>query len=72
MNEERVAELIRELLIEIGEDPEREGILKTPLRLAKAWAFLTKGYHEKMEDIINEAVFETEANNMIIVMFLAI
>jgi len=67
MNEERVAELIRELLIEIGEDPEREGILKTPLRSARAWAFLTKGYHEKMEDIINEAVFETEANNMIIV-----
>ena len=67
MNEERVAELIRELLIEIGEDPEREGIVKTPLRAARAWEFLTKGYHEKLEDIVNQAVFESEANNMVIV-----
>jgi len=67
MNEERVAELIHELLIEIGEDPEREGIVKTPLRAARAWEFLTKGYHESLEDIVNQAVFEAEANNMIIV-----
>jgi hypothetical protein len=53
MNEGRVAELIHELLIEIGENPEREGILKTPLRAARAWEFLTKGYHESLEDIVN-------------------
>ena len=45
MNIERVAQLARELLIEIGEDPDREGLLKTPQRYAKALAFLTQGYH---------------------------
>ena len=67
MNEERVAELIRELLSEIGEDPEREGLIKTPLRAAKAWEFLTKGYHEDPDEIVNQAVFEAPYNNMIIV-----
>lgn len=67
MNEERVAELIRELLVEIGEDPGRQGLLKTPLRAARAWEFLTTGYTENLEDIVNQAIFEAEANNMIIV-----
>ena len=67
MNEERVVNLIRELLIEIGEDPEREGLVRTPLRAARAWEFLTKGYHEDKEEIINQAIFEASYNNMIIV-----
>jgi len=66
MNEERVRELVRELLVEIGEDPEREGLLKTPERVAKAYGFLTRGYREDPADVINKAVFESEANNMII------
>jgi GTP cyclohydrolase I len=66
MNEKRVAELIKELLKEIGEDPDREGLLATPQRVAKSWAFLTSGYHKNMDEIINNAVFESEANNMII------
>jgi GTP cyclohydrolase I len=66
MNIDRVAELVRELLIEIGEDPDREGLLKTPDRVAKAWEFLTKGYRTDIEGIVNEAVFGSEANNMII------
>lgn len=66
MNTERVAQLVRELLVEIGEDPEREGLLKTPDRYAKALKFLTKGYHEDMDTIINGAIFEAESNNMII------
>jgi GTP cyclohydrolase IA len=66
MNEKRVAELVRELLKEIGEDPEREGLRKTPARVASAWAFLTSGYQTDPADVINEAVFESEANNMII------
>ena len=44
MNKDRVAQLIRELLVEIGEDPEREGLLKTPDRVARAYEFLTAGY----------------------------
>ena len=66
MNTQRVAELTRELLIEIGEDPDREGLLKTPERVAKSMEFLTGGYRGDMAAIINEAVFESHANNMII------
>jgi GTP cyclohydrolase IA len=66
MNMERVQQLIRELLIEIGEDPNREGLLKTPSRVAKAWEYLTHGYREDPKQVINDAVFQSEANNMII------
>ncbi len=60
-------ELYKELLIKIGEDPEREGLLSTPERAAKAMEFLTKGYHQKLEDVINDAIFTVEDNHMIIV-----
>jgi GTP cyclohydrolase IA len=66
MNRARVEELIRELLTEIGEDPKREGLLETPKRVAKSWEFLTRGYRENPEEVINNAVFESEVNNMII------
>jgi GTP cyclohydrolase I len=66
MNRERVAELIRELLLELGEDPDREGLLKTPDRVAKSMEFLTSGYREDLDTLINGAVFQSEANNMII------
>ncbi|MBI2423290.1 MAG: GTP cyclohydrolase I FolE [Candidatus Hydrogenedentes bacterium] len=66
MNQERVAGLIRELLIELGEDPDREGLAKTPMRVAKAYEFLTSGYRKNIDDIINNAIFESQSNNMII------
>ena len=66
MNLERVRELIHELLVEIGEDPERQGLVRTPDRVARAWEFLSEGYREDRQAIINEAVFDSEANNMII------
>ncbi len=66
MNKERVSALIRELLVEIGEDPDREGLLKTPDRVAEAYRFLTSGYSQDLKTVINNAVFESEANNMII------
>ncbi len=66
MNTERVAELVRELLIEIGEDPDREGLLKTPMRVAKAYQFLTSGYETDPQEVINQALFESASNNMII------
>ena len=66
MNQKKVEELVRELLIEIGENPNREGLIRTPERYAKAMEFLTKGYSEDAETIINNAVFSSEANNMII------
>ncbi|MBI2435882.1 MAG: GTP cyclohydrolase I FolE [Candidatus Hydrogenedentes bacterium] len=66
MNEQRVAELIRELLKEVGEDPDREGLRLTPGRVANAWAFLTSGYRQDINDIVNNAIFQAESNNMII------
>ncbi len=66
MNEARVAELVKELLVEIGEDPDREGLLKTPDRVARAWAHLSEGYRMDLDEVINNAVFEAQANNMII------
>lgn len=65
MNEQKVAELIRQLLIEIGEDPQREGLLKTPERVARAYSFLTGGYRSDLKKVINNAIFESSANNMI-------
>lgn len=67
MNMEKTAGLVRQLLLEIGEDPDRQGLLKTPERVANAYKFLTRGYREDVGGIINNAVFETHANNMIIV-----
>ncbi|HUT01862.1 MAG TPA: GTP cyclohydrolase I FolE [Phycisphaerae bacterium] len=66
MNIERVQELIRQLLIEIGEDPRREGLLKTPERVARSFEFLTEGYRGDLSEIVNGAIFRSEANNMII------
>jgi GTP cyclohydrolase I len=66
MNKERVAQLIQELLLEIGEDPNREGLAKTPDRVASVYEFLTSGYRTNVREIVNDAVFESESNNMII------
>ena len=59
--------LYKNILSNIGENPSREGLLDTPERAAKAMSFLTQGYQEKLEDVINNAVFSVEDNHMIIV-----
>ncbi len=66
MNKQRVAELIRELLIEIGEDPNREGLIRTPERVANAYEFLTGGCKTSVHDITSGAIFEQDTNNMIV------
>ena len=66
MNRERVAALIRELLAEIGEDPDREGLLRTPQRVAQAYEFLTSGYRTDIQALINGALFTQDTNNMVI------
>lgn len=66
MDQTRVAELIRELLIEIGEDPDREGLQSTPVRVAKAYDFLTKGYSVDLPEIAERAIFTQDTNNMIV------
>jgi GTP cyclohydrolase I len=55
------------LLEEIGEDPAREGLIKTPTRVAKAWGFFSKGYDENLDEVINEAIFHEDAKDMVIV-----
>jgi GTP cyclohydrolase I len=66
VNKKRVQELVRELLLELGEDPEREGLLRTPLRVAESYEFLTSGYRADPKELINEAVFAHDADQMII------
>lgn len=66
MNEKKVASLIRELLIELGEDPDREGLIKTPERVAKSYAYLTRGYRQTVRKVINNAIFTTGHNHMIV------
>ena len=67
LNTEKIAGLVRELLIEIGEDPAREGLLDTPKRVAKALEFLTSGYRTDTKQVINEALFTQETSSMVIV-----
>ena len=63
----KIEVLTKQLLKEIGEDPNREGLLKTPSRVSKAWEFFSKGYNEDLKKIINDAIFEEDAKDMVIV-----
>jgi GTP cyclohydrolase I len=58
---------IKDILINLGEDPDRQGLVKTPERVARAYQFLTKGYHENAEDLVNNAVFDESYNEIVIV-----
>ena len=60
-------DLIKKILQEIGEDPSREGLTNTPHRVAKAWEFLAKGYNQNLENIINNAIFEENYDEMVTV-----
>ncbi len=64
---ERLAKLYTSVLQEIGEDPNREGLLKTPLRVAKAMQFLTQGYDADPEAILKSAMFKEEYQQMVLV-----
>ncbi len=66
MDPEKVAGLVRELLREIGEDPNREGLVNTPKRVAESLEFLTSGYRENPRELLERAIFVQETHNMVI------
>ena len=69
-NPEKIEELMghyREILRLLGEDPDREGLLKTPERVAKAMSFITKGYSQNPIDILRSAIFKEEYQQMVLV-----
>ncbi len=67
MDRQKVENLMRELLSEIGEDLNRDGLKDTPARMAKAIEFLTRGYRQTPEEVVNGAIFESAADNMVVI-----
>lgn len=63
----RIAQHVKEILALLGENPEREGLLKTPERVAKSLQFLTKGYQEDGVGIVRQAIFDEEYQQMVLV-----
>jgi GTP cyclohydrolase I len=60
-------DLVRRLLTELGEDPDREGLVRTPNRVEKALRFLTSGYSANIDEVLNDALFTVDYNEMVIV-----
>ncbi len=60
-------ELVRELLVQLGEDPQRDGLQATPERVEQALKFLTSGYHKNADEVLNNALFDVKCDEMVIV-----
>ncbi|MEH2449352.1 MAG: GTP cyclohydrolase I FolE [Nostoc sp.] len=64
---EEMKDAVRTLILGVGEDPEREGLLKTPKRVAEAMRFLTSGYNQSLEELVNDAIFDEGHNEMVLI-----
>ena len=67
VSEEEMRQAVRTLLLGLGEDPDREGLIDTPKRVVKALKFLTSGYHQSLDELLNGAVFHENANEIVLV-----
>ncbi|SKB11530.1 GTP cyclohydrolase 1 1 [Planktothrix sp. PCC 11201] len=67
VSDEEMMNAVRTMLLGVGEDPEREGLLKTPKRVAEAMRFLTSGYNQSLEDLVNGAIFDEGHEEMVLV-----
>lgn len=65
--DDKLESLYRSIISDIGEDPGREGLLDTPARAAKALQYLTRGYHQSIDEVVNNAIFESDNDQMILV-----
>ncbi|NEQ29005.1 MAG: GTP cyclohydrolase I FolE, partial [Microcoleus sp. SIO2G3] len=66
VSEAQMQQAVRTLLIGMGEDPDREGLRDTPKRVVKALKFLTSGYQQSLDELLNGAVFHEDANEMVL------
>ena len=64
---EKLEKLTYQLLQEIGEDPEREGLKRTPSRVSKAWQYFSRGYNQDLEKIVNNAIFNESSKDMVVI-----
>jgi GTP cyclohydrolase IA len=64
---ESIADLMRKVIVLLGEDPEREGLRKTPERFEKALKYLTSGYHQNLDNVLNGATFSVHYDEMVVV-----
>ena len=67
MSREKIEDAVKVILENVGEDPNREGLLKTPLRVAKSFEFLTSGYSKDPKEILNSALFTSSNDEMVLV-----
>jgi len=65
-DEKKIASLVRELIVALGEDPSREGLARTPGRVARSLVFLTRGYRQNLKSVVNGAKFASGTNHMVI------
>lgn len=66
-DESKLESLVKQLLITLGEDPKREGLIKTPKRVAASYKFLTRGYKQDIEKVLNGAIYEENYDEMVLV-----
>ena len=62
-----LSRMFEEIIRGVGENPSRDGLVDTPGRAARAFRFLTRGYHQTLEDVVNNAIFESDNEEMILV-----